>query len=899
MRTAPFSIGSLATSWIAAIAAGRAGAQQEAWRALGTSSAPNVGTSVAFLGDVNGDGIPDYVAGGPALTLLPEGIGHVLIGSGADGSLLLDLAGVQGDGFGHAVANAGDLDGDAIPDLAIGASRDGKGVVFLHSGATGALLRSFGGSSGKSEFGTSLANLGDLDGDGFDEIAVGAPEHLVGGVRVGRATVHSGANGSVLASFVGATAGGKFGSIVADAGDVDADGARDLLVVEQADLSSGTASGTARIYSGATFSLLHQIGLGPMNRGWTASGAGDVNGDGIDDLIVGNDSYPVTQTGPSNFLYGGVWVYDGATHAVLHSFASFDFTGRAVSGAGDVDGDGLADFAFEYQQSGDDYCRVVSGGSGLTLADAKASSWVRALGAGTDVTGDGVPELVVGLPAENSGGIAAGAAWLLDPVTAKFPRKSFGTTRTDRLGRTSALLDDVDGDGVRDVLAGVGGAWATLGSARVLSGVDGAELRVHAGTTIDDAYAETVAALPDIDGDSIGEYAITVPGPQTGSAGLVEVRSGATGNLLQTLPPGGGGSGYFGASCAVVVQPSGAVELAVGCPNYGTAGAVFVYAVGTGANVVTAIGVGSSTGFDRGFGAAVAAMGDVDGDGTFDWAMGSPENDAVTLFSGSTGATIRTVVGTASTGFGASVCSVGDLDGDGVPDLFVGAPADGRAFRGKVHLHSGATGNLLRTWDGSTAFDELGKRLTPIGDVNRDGVGEVLMGARGTAWLRSGATGALLYRFDGAKNADFFGYSTAGVAAPGTSGSMNGDSIPDVAIGATNDTTNGASAGRLSLYYLDDLYLQIDPPVATAGVTVSATTSGGPSGKLAALYLVGIDGAPLFELLSLGSFDPEGLWPLSDVIPPGLGGHTYSLQAWAIGFNGKVISAQPTELEIQ
>ncbi len=897
MRTHRLVAGSCVVLLTAAALASRAAAQQEAWRKFGISSGPNVGTSVAVLGDVNGDGVADYIAGGPALKLVPEGIGHALICSGVDGAILFDLAGEQAEGFGRAVASAGDIDGDGVDDFAIGASLDGKGAVRFHSGATGVLLRTLRGTTSKSEFGTSLANLGDIDGDGIDDLAVGAPEHLVSGSRNGFAAIHSGANGSVLASWTGGSTSGKFGSVVADAGDADSDGVHDLLVVEQADASSGTASGTLRIYSGATRGLLRQWGLGPTDRGWTANGAGDVNGDGIDDVIVGNDNYPVTPNGPFSFFFGGVWVYDGATGAVLHADSTFDFTGRAVCGAGDVDGDGFADFAFEYYGL-DDYCRVVSGQSGAILADVKAGTWVRALAAGADINGDGVPELVVGLPIEDTGGAYAGAAWLLDPVAANFARETAGTSRVDMLGRTSALLDDVDRDGVRDVLVGVGGVWTYEGSARVLSGVDGSELRVHEGASIDDAYAQTVVALPDIDGDSIGEYAIAVPGPQSLSQGEVEVRSGATGSLLQTLPPAGGGGGYFGMSCAVAIQPSGAVELAIGCPGYGASGAVFVYDVVTGANVVTALGAGKPASFD-GFGAAVVWIGDLDGDGTGDWAMGSPADDAVTLFSGTTGATIRTLVGAALTSFGAAIAGAGDIDGDAVPDLFIGAPQAGRALRGKVHLHSGATGNLLRTWDGVAALDEFGKCLTPIGDVNRDGTGEVLIGERGKAWLLSGGSGGVLFRFDSSKASDYFGYAPAGIAAPGSTGSMNGDSIPDVAIGAKYDKTNGSLAGRLSLYFLDDLYLQIDPPVATAGVTVTATTSGGPSANLAGLYLVGIDGVPRFDFLSFGNFDGEGLWPLSDVLPPGLGGHTYSLQAYAIGFSGKVIASQPMDLEIQ
>src|SRR5262249_18461632 len=299
----------------------RTRAQSEAWRLLGVSDMQQLGSSVAFLGDVNGDGVPDYVVGGPAHGFDNPGDGHAVVCSGADGSRLFQFAGGCGASFGVAVEDAGDGDGDGLDDVAVGAPLDGNGAVYVYSSATHALLRTLSSASTGSRFGSSLANLGDLDGDGVADLAVGAPNDGAGGSDLGLAVIYSSASGTVLAQRTGATSGGGFGSVVADAGDVDGDGMRDLLVVEQADATSGTVQGTLRIYSGATFLLLQQWSLGAHGGGWSANGAGDVDGDGLDDLIVSNVEWPMKWDYTiGDYDNGGGWVLSGASGRGLPCF---------------------------------------------------------------------------------------------------------------------------------------------------------------------------------------------------------------------------------------------------------------------------------------------------------------------------------------------------------------------------------------------------------------------------------------------------------------------------------------------------------------------------------------------------------------------------------------------------
>jgi VCBS repeat protein/FG-GAP repeat protein len=885
---------------VAAASSDRTRAQSEAWRAHGVSSIPGIGTSVAFLGDVDGDGVPDYVGGGPAIGWGSLGDGQVLVCSGATGAVLFDFTGAVRAEFGAAVASAGDIDADGHDDVAVGAPKDGPGAVYIYSGATGALLRTLSGASADSLFGSSLANLGDIDGDGIADLAVGAPDDASGGSQTGLAVIYSGATGGVLAQWTGASIGGGFGSVVANAGDVDHHLLDDLLVVEQADSSSGTAVGTARVYSSESFTLLTQWTMGATAGGWTAANAGDVTGDLVPDLVFGNDLWPFHWISYHYGYYaeGGVWVVDGVTGAVLFSDTDRTHTGSAVCAAGDVDGDGYADFAYGLwdQLRGIQGFRVISGSGGNLLLQGTSSGLIRALQGGVDVNGDGVPELVLGVP-DGAPGNQGGEVDVVDSASGSYLWKSLGSSRLDALPRTSALLDDVNGDGVRDVLVGTGYVTSP-GYARVLSGVDGSELRAHAGPA-GVSYASSVAALPDIDGDGIGEYTIALPSSGPLVQGSIEVRSGATGLVIQTLSPGAGADGDYGFCCAAAIQPNGAVQLAVGHPSLYPTGAVHVFDVATGQLLLTKYGPGSH----GNFGYSVAWLGDVNGDGVGDWVGGRPNFSAnavgtAVVFSGVDGKTLHSLTGAQHSAFGYATCGAGDVDGDGTPDFYVGAAWEGSPYQyGSVYLYSGATGGLLRSRAG-TDFN-LGSNLVTVGDVNGDGFDDVIFGEWGKALLISGGNGAVLYRFDGAMDGDEFGYVGTGVAAPGSIGSMNGDAIPDVAIGAPNDSTNGDQSGRLSLYLLDDLYLQIDPPAAAAGATVSLATSGGPPGALAMLVFRGFDSTPFFLPLSVGTFDSEGIWSLSGPVPPGLSGHTATLASYAIGFSGSVVDTQAMTLTFE
>ena len=172
-----------------------------------------LGFSVAGPGDVDGDGTPDFAAGAPQA----GGTGHAFVFSGADASTWLDLAGTAaGDEFGFSLDGAGDVDGDDRDDLIVGARLAGGTGLASVFDADGAVLFTLGGQAAGDWFGYDVAGVGDVDGDGQPDLAVGAPQHA----GTGRGYLFSG-DGAPLLRMSGQAAGDLFALAIESAGDID------------------------------------------------------------------------------------------------------------------------------------------------------------------------------------------------------------------------------------------------------------------------------------------------------------------------------------------------------------------------------------------------------------------------------------------------------------------------------------------------------------------------------------------------------------------------------------------------------------------------------------------------------------------------------------------------------
>jgi hypothetical protein len=337
-----------------------------------------------------------------------------------------------------------DPSGDGYADLVTGAP--GAGAAFVHRGGPiGLSATPFATLTGPVSLGSTLSAAGDVDGDGFGDVVVGAPDADLARVYYGST---SGLGARAPTELVGAVS--SFGRDVAAAGDVDGDGYGDVIV-------GAPAAGRAYVFRGAAGGLATTATW--MLRGTSDSfgtavaGAGDVDADGFGDVLVGDPGAGRV------LLYRGAATGLGAMPSAAVTLRGGEGFGAAVSGAGDVDGDGFADVvvgepgarrAFVY--------RGTPGGldtSGVTLM-AGSAQFGDAVAAGGDVDGDGFGDVLVASERERrawvfrggSGGVSRSAL-----VTLAAP-----TSSDRRFGASLASPGDVNGDGESDLLVGAPGS---------------------------------------------------------------------------------------------------------------------------------------------------------------------------------------------------------------------------------------------------------------------------------------------------------------------------------------------------------------------------------------------------------------------------------------------------------
>ena len=485
-------------------------------------------------GDVNGDGLADLIIGAAKSDPLTGGAGdnnagrsYVVFGKTTTGGIDLSAVAAGTGGFvingqgacalsGRSVASAGDINGDGLADLIVGASGAGLSyVVFGRSSTTAIDLSAIAAGSGGfviNGSGRFVSGAGDVNGDGLTDLLIGAPysgpagrSYVVFGktsnTAIDLSAVAAGNGGFVI---IGQCIGDTSGFSVASAGDVNGDGLADLVTgAPFADPAAGTSAGRSYVVFGKSSSAAIDLfavasgsggfvinGQGASDAsGSSVASAGDVNGDGLADLIIGaQGSFPFNLPGSfghsyvvfgrsSNTPVDLSTIASGNGGFVINGESIGDHSGFCVSAAGDLNGDGLADLILSALGLARSY--VVFGKTSSTAVNLSAirlgnggfaidGSGFSVASAG-DVNGDGLADLLVGDPFSSPNSLsAAGRSYVIFGSTSG----SFLNTAVDQLGTAvaetltgTAASETLVANAGNDTLTGNGGADVLNGGA--------------------------------------------------------------------------------------------------------------------------------------------------------------------------------------------------------------------------------------------------------------------------------------------------------------------------------------------------------------------------------------------------------------------------------------------------
>lgn len=898
-----------------------------AWEVSGAASFERLGLSVASAGDINGDGFGDVIIGAMGYTDLAyssRGAAFIYTGTaqGLDksGTAQYKLYGPDNNSlFGNSVAGVGDVNNDGYDDILIGVvgyrntedKQVGKALLYLGSanGIPNKSAWSVTGDQAHSNFANVVAAAGDVNGDGYADFLIGASQYDNGQTNEGAVSLYLGTSDPEKMSKTPSwqkkytKANAFFGASLSSAGDVNGDGFADVLIgvpgLREVLLYKGSSTGLSAspVWSVTAPETAQDEAL----LGFSLAAAGDVNGDGYADFLIGAAAHKgsmVREGIASLYLGSASWPGNVASWSLTGGQSEAEF-GYSVAGVGDVNGDGIADFVVGARNYANDsgtkgrvflYLGSAGGvktgafwGEGGT-ADEYFGTSVAAAG---DVNGDGLGDFIVGSPSYSTPmtdpslyAALVGKAYVFLGATS-LPKVQADWTYEDdqpyeQFGYALANAGDVNGDGFGDLLvgapyysseqaAGCGRAFLFLGTPDGLS-ADAAWTK--SGETEGARFGAAVAGAGDVNGDGYDDMLIGIPGYGTKKAGRVELYNGSTGVIADTAVWSAEGEFDnaelgFAVSGAGDVNRDGYADVIVGEPgnrdNLTHSGRALVFS-GSAAGLSAAPVWMAEDGQARSqFGYSVAGVGDVNGDGFADVAVGAPLRNDSESFQGKALIYLGSANGLAATAertllaaseatlFGYSVAAAGDVNADGYADILVGEPGGhvlSGSFPGYAHLYLGSSDGVSATavWTaaGSAAGAAFGQAVATAGDVNGDGYADILVGA---PLSQTGLGQVELFTGKAGGPANTPAWTVSGEIAYGLFGSalaggndVNGDGYADVVVGAPNWSASPTSSasGRVSAFYGNDggglslvprqWWTNEDRPVAAGGFSDSQTS---------------------------------------------------------------------------
>ena len=484
-----------------------------------------------------------------------------------DGKNGFIISAERDDNLGYSVSDAGDINGDGIGDLVIGSplsdpdDKSNAGVTYLLFGSKegfdltlnpstlGTKGFVINGDQAGDQSGRSVSNIGDINGDGVDDLAIGAPFSRINGDNSGAAYIIFGSKqsdyfgnpielsdlGSKGLTIKGSNSGHNAGWAVSGAGDFNGDGINDLLIgaTNPSDNENGIDGESYVIFGKRGFSStidLSNIGLNdglkiisdyPNNLGYSVSDAGDINQDGKDDLIIGAP-YADTNgnnSGSSYVIYGRRIdtenpITDNTINVSLLD-SNNDFTGFTINGqdkdqsgffvskAGDINGDGIADLIIGARNGNPNnkefagrayvvFCKEGDMGDNFNLSDLNGSNGFTINGIGSldnagwsvsdlgDINDDGIDDIIIGANNANS---SYGQSYVIygsrDSFSSTFELSNLNGTNgfiissiaeTGNLGHSVSGAGDVNGDDVKDLIISAPFADSGAGAAYVVFG---------------------------------------------------------------------------------------------------------------------------------------------------------------------------------------------------------------------------------------------------------------------------------------------------------------------------------------------------------------------------------------------------------------------------------------------